>query len=469
VHGLGGVGKTELAVAYAHGYADSYPGGLWSLNAEGKKELLPLFAELAKTPEMPMELDPNLTEEQVGQRVLAWLKKRAEAARDADRDKGAACLVLLDNVSEPELLSQSQLIHLPRERFDWLRVVATTRLGRDDFHAPSGKALGFVPVDALEEEDALMLLREHQEGEKWPYPEDEAAAREIVRELGGFALAIEQAAIHLGLKRDLRPAAYLARLRREGLQSVDALGRCPEVAREMLHREKQFAVIMAETWEELSGVERAALEYAALLPPESVIWPILRHVVGRDFPDALAYDAQQDDVDPWAACRRRLEGRRLITPGEYQEVGRLHRLAGECVRERLGDKAPDMRQALHEAVSEKALWLAEASDHDPGLLWWLRPLQDAVRLWWEDHRDVDLALASLWLGDMEADHGRLDLALPFLQQAHEFLRRVSQADPDSAEAGRDLLYSLHAASGFHLDRNKGEDLAFVLGYSNERL
>ena len=51
VHGLGGQGKTELAVAYAHDWADGYPAGLWVLGAEGKKELLPLLGELAFAPE----------------------------------------------------------------------------------------------------------------------------------------------------------------------------------------------------------------------------------------------------------------------------------------------------------------------------------------------------------------------------------------------------------------------------------
>ena len=47
VQGLGGQGKTELAVAYAHSYADCYPAGLWSLAAEGHTELLPLIGNLA--------------------------------------------------------------------------------------------------------------------------------------------------------------------------------------------------------------------------------------------------------------------------------------------------------------------------------------------------------------------------------------------------------------------------------------
>ncbi len=39
LHGLGGQGKTELAVAYGHAWADCYPAGLWLINAEGKKAL----------------------------------------------------------------------------------------------------------------------------------------------------------------------------------------------------------------------------------------------------------------------------------------------------------------------------------------------------------------------------------------------------------------------------------------------
>lgn len=37
VHGLGAQGKTELAVAYAHSFANCYPAGLWVLEAEGKR------------------------------------------------------------------------------------------------------------------------------------------------------------------------------------------------------------------------------------------------------------------------------------------------------------------------------------------------------------------------------------------------------------------------------------------------
>ena len=78
VHGLGGMGKTELAVAYANGYADRYPAGLWSLAAEGKKELLPLLGELAFVPAFgytPSDAE-KADAHRLGQAVLEELRSR---------------------------------------------------------------------------------------------------------------------------------------------------------------------------------------------------------------------------------------------------------------------------------------------------------------------------------------------------------------------------------------------------------
>ncbi|HEV3142255.1 MAG TPA: toll/interleukin-1 receptor domain-containing protein, partial [Gemmataceae bacterium] len=87
VHGLGGQGKTELAYHYANGFADCYQGGLWSLGAEGKKELLPLLGELAFVPAFGYspsdaeKADANL----LGQRVLEELRKQCAASTPLHR------------------------------------------------------------------------------------------------------------------------------------------------------------------------------------------------------------------------------------------------------------------------------------------------------------------------------------------------------------------------------------------------
>lgn len=128
VAGLGGIGKTELAVQYAHMWRDRYRAGVWLLNAEDLTVMLPLLARLAEARGFGWAPVEQADPEAVGMLVLAELRRRAES-------DGASVLVILDNVSEPELLAEPQTALLPEQ--DRLHFVATTRLGETDF--PSGK------------------------------------------------------------------------------------------------------------------------------------------------------------------------------------------------------------------------------------------------------------------------------------------------------------------------------------------
>ena len=46
-HGVGGLGKTALAIEYAHVFADEYGGGRWQVRCAGKDGLRLALAELA--------------------------------------------------------------------------------------------------------------------------------------------------------------------------------------------------------------------------------------------------------------------------------------------------------------------------------------------------------------------------------------------------------------------------------------
>ena len=184
LHGLGGQGKTELAVAYGHAWADCYPAGLWLINAEGKKELLPLIGELAYAPELRLvpsdaaKADPVL----LGREVLAALQRRAQSVRSQDPDQGAAALLILDNVSDPALLSATQIATLPQA--DWLRIIATTRLGPENLHRLK-HSLALVAVDSLDPADALTHWCATTNRIRFsPSATEEAAVREIGRRIG---------------------------------------------------------------------------------------------------------------------------------------------------------------------------------------------------------------------------------------------------------------------------------------------
>jgi hypothetical protein len=324
VHGLGGQGKTELVYHYANGYADCYPTGLWSLAAEGKKELLPLLGELTWVPQFgyaPSDQEKDAS--RLGQVVLEELRKRCEKGRgETGEGWSNATLIILDNVSEPELLSAAQLATLPHPA-NWLRLVATTRLGPERL-AMSGKQLATVPVDSLDEDDALTLIRDHQPDQRFPNIAEELAVREIVRELGGFTLAVEQVAVYLGLNAaDEPPNAFLKRLRAEGLPSVDQLPKDADVAAQMLHQQKQLGPILRATLESLTRdipTARTALQFAALLPPDSSPWPWLKALTTERHPELADRPAE------WGKLRRRLEGLRLLTRGYHPEIARIHRL-----------------------------------------------------------------------------------------------------------------------------------------------
>jgi hypothetical protein len=108
---------------------------------------------------------------------------------------------------------------------DWLRLVATTRLGSDSFPIGHGP-LQFLEIASLDEDNAEDLIRNHQppldaDGLRRDFPPaTAAAAREIARELGGFALAVESVPFTWGCPRT--PAATGWRAPRRWSQNATA-------------------------------------------------------------------------------------------------------------------------------------------------------------------------------------------------------------------------------------------------------
>ena len=163
VHGIGGMGKTELALTYAHAYAASYQGGTWHVDADGQTDMLEAVSRCASSPTLGLQV----SERAAARPPSCWVSwcwrsyaRRTEAAR-APRRGHRRVFLLLDNVSEPELLSETQLAVLPdravvscrghhppgRRRY---RGGGLTRLGGDDRGGPAFHR------------GRLALLREHQ-------------------------------------------------------------------------------------------------------------------------------------------------------------------------------------------------------------------------------------------------------------------------------------------------------------------
>ncbi len=77
-------------------------------------------------------------------------------------------------------------------------------------------------MDELPPDDALALIESYQPDGRFRSEAERDAAREMVRLLGCFTLAVESAAVYLGqFANEVTCAAFLTRLKKEGLEGLD--------------------------------------------------------------------------------------------------------------------------------------------------------------------------------------------------------------------------------------------------------
>ena len=164
ITGLGGVGKTQLALEYAYHEMQSYD-TVWWIQAEDPVKLAADYAALAT----PLNLPER--EERDQSRVIAAVRRWLE--------EHSRWLLVFDNAPEKKAL----LDYLPRGGAG--HVIVTSRDPDWDGIAKS-LALQVMPPA----ESVMFLL--NRTGEK-----DEASAVELAAELGGLPLALEQAGAYV--------------------------------------------------------------------------------------------------------------------------------------------------------------------------------------------------------------------------------------------------------------------------------
>ena len=434
VHGLGGMGKTALAVEYAHTFAHEYPGGRWQVRCEGRDDLRMALVSLAGARDLEFEFsdeekkDLDLTFE----RVLRELKRRADAATPS------RVLLILDNVDRPKLLEPAQTARLPQA--DWLHLVATTRLGEHElFGKQTDRA--FLPVDELPEADALALIESYQPGGRLHDAAERGAAAEIVRLLGRFTLAVEAAAVFLGqFADDVTCAGFRDRLKKQGLSGLE--GAASATSEGVRHGEKSLSVTLAPTLERLGEPERLALAYAALLPPDHVPLPWLRALMAERFPE-LGRDAEPGYPDPWQTLVRRLFSLRLLQATGVRGrdggplVARMHRLLQELVKRGEDAGANDLEPAVLAYIKGRSEFLRDgwvAHEHR----WELGPLEACAWQWLERDSADGAYLANQAAGPL-MDLGKFAEAEPLLRRALAIYESVLDRDhPDTLTTRHDV-------------------------------
>ena len=336
--GLGGIGKTQLAVEFVHRYGQYFAGGVYWLSfADGAA----LPAEVAACgmvmAGMPDGFGALELETQVRLVREAWQRPLPR-------------LLVFDNCEEQDLLAQW------RPTSGGCRVLVTSRRQHWD------PALGVqvLVLEILPRPQSIELLRKFR-------PElaaDDPVLDHIADELGDLPLALHMAGNFLKrYENEVTPAQYL-----EQLQAPD-----------ILHHRSLQGSGFSPTGHELHVARTFALSYARLDPAaalDALALALLARAAcfapGEGIPRDLllaCVDVEGDDASLQAADARQ----RLVALGLVEtELGgglRLHRLVAEFVRAADAAAFDQAQVAVEEAVLDAANRLNNAGVPGPLLAW----------------------------------------------------------------------------------------------------
>jgi hypothetical protein len=241
LHGLGGVGKTRLAIEYGLQQEKDYT-ALLLISARTPELLNSNLAELAGPLILDLpEQEARNNEEKINA-ALNWL------------DRNPRWLLILDNIDDEAAAAGMQAL-LPRLRGG--DVLITGRIA--NFSAEITK----LELDILDSENATSFLLERTVGGRRKADDDQSRARELAQLLGGLALALEQAGAYIERQR-MSFARYLADWDRNGEKVLAWFD--PAV----MHYGASVAITWQTSVSQLNEGARVLLELLAWLAPEPI-------------------------------------------------------------------------------------------------------------------------------------------------------------------------------------------------------
>ena len=338
LYGLGGVGKTELALMYGRAFAWDYQLGRVFINCENQTSLFNLI--LASELDLINDVKFKKDDENPLATLFNALDKRRKVICEENEKKGrpvtlgAQLLLILDNVNKIEILNERDLAKLP----DYVHVVTTTQENPANFAHLHGR----MSVDSLSDSEALELLRILR-----PFDDDDErqAAKEIIKLFGGHAFRVEKIGAYLRQNKWETYQDFLKKTQerlehlREVIDATDF---------QLRHATIRDEECLRPTLKKLTRKAMKLLDWAALFGPDSVVVPWLGELAKIDG-DALRESLQE------------LEDYRLLIPVETDskeqttglfnaKLARLHRIAREVVRDEMDTKT---RLSMFVQIGEK--------------------------------------------------------------------------------------------------------------------
>lgn len=463
--GLGGVGKTQVAIEYAARHRVDYPDGVFWVNAATIGGLTRGFVEIATMLRLPAAGSND--QEHTVRSVLEWLN----GAR--------GWLLIFDNVEERADVAS----FLPAR--DNGHILITSR---ETVFQNVGIARG-IEVGNLDGDEALQFLFTRT-GRDEIGPQEQVAAAELVMELGNLPLALEQAAAYV-TETNAAFSAYLSAFRKRRVILLEKAGQ--------LIAHDTVAATWAPNFEAVRRASPAAadvLHIAALLAADAIPFELFLDGAPA-LGDAIAHALADPDDLAMAEVLRPLARYSLIRFDAALRVFSVHRLVQEIVWTALPEAErrtivaravcaldtafPEVEFArwpqcerLVPHVASIARWLASDNAHSEAAG---RLLNATGRYLWErgryaeaqpvheralairerslgpDHPDVARSLNNL--ANVHYDQGRYEEARGLHERALALRERVLGADHP------DVAISLNNLANVHYDQGRyGEARGF---------
>jgi tetratricopeptide (TPR) repeat protein len=416
--GLGGQGKTQIAVELAYRLRDRYPGGVFWLTMDAEDSIRGQVAAFAGPTVLALPGYDQLTfDERVAAVCRAW-------------EESVPRLLIFDNLEDPALLHW-------RPRLGGSHVLVTSR--NTLWSALDGVEL--VPLDALLRPQSIDLLltpraRRRQTTVQALLATAGTAADTICEALADLPLALTLAAAHLE-QRDRHSVARYA----EQLQQK-------RVTDESLNAEFKGKL---PTGHEQSILNTFARSYDQLDPTQAVdalartILHRAAHAAAAIPADLLVRLADRDPDDEDAADDVDQAVQRLAALGLVERLpdngARLHRLLAAYARHRAPDPAADAA-ALETALNAAAYQLRQAGYHQAAhpYLPHLRAAATAVA----SRPDPPAATQLNNLASLLQDQGDYAVVRPLFERALAIAEQaLGPAHPTTATNLNNLAVLLH--------------------------
>jgi CHAT domain-containing protein/tetratricopeptide (TPR) repeat protein len=248
VEGMGGLGKSELALQYAWRYRGEYAARYW-LSLRGV-DLAQAVVTLAKrTLPLPKTMLSATLDEQAAWYWQNWLPQEGNV------------LVIFDDVND--LQSIPKQVRPLTERF---QILVTTRKRK------LSSQFADIPLRVISEDEALELLRKLLG--KSRVDREKIAAQAICEYLGCLPLGVELAGRYLQLDEDLRLIDYQQRLTIAD-ESLDLQ------ETEEINATRGVIAAFELSWQELSaGTGRVAM-LLGLFAPADIAWALVEEVAAN--------------------------------------------------------------------------------------------------------------------------------------------------------------------------------------------